>query len=91
MPNFDIFPISKRDLRKLYFKDKLSMFQIADKLGCTHSAIVYKFKKFKIKSRGHLGLTKPIKLTKTGFEYLYYKKLFLLKRLQTWLTAVKAD
>ncbi len=81
MPNFDIFPITKKELRKLYFKDKLSMFQIADQLGCTHSAIVYKFKKFGLKSRGHIGLTKPIRLTKSGFENFYYKKRLSLKKI----------
>jgi len=81
MPTSDIFPISKSGLKKLYFKDKLSMLQIANKLGCTHSAIVYKFKKFNLKSRGNIGLTKPIKLTKKGFEYLYYKKRLSLKKI----------
>jgi len=81
MPASDLFPISKKELKKLYFKDKLSMFQIANKLGCTHSAIVYKFKKFGLKSRGNIGLTKPIKLTKKGFEYLYYQRDLSLKKI----------
>lgn len=81
MPTHDLFPISKKKLRTLYFKNKLSMFQIANRLGCTHSAIVYKFKKFGLKSRGHIGLTKPIKLTKTGFEYLYNKRGLSLKKI----------
>ncbi len=57
------------------------MFQIADKLGCTHSAIVYRFKKFGLKSRGHLGLTKPINLTEKGFKYLYYQRNLSLKKI----------
>lgn len=81
MPYLDIFPISKKELEKFYFKDKLSMFQIADNLGCTHSAIVYKFKKFGLKSRGHLGLTKPIRLTKQGFKFLYNKRGLSLKKI----------
>ena len=81
MPNQDLFPVSKKELRNLYFKNKLSMFQIANKLGCTHSAIVYKFKKFGLKSRGHIGLTKPIKLTKKGFKYLYHQKGLSLKKI----------
>ncbi len=72
---------TKRQLKDWYLKDKLSMFQIADKLRCTHSAIVYKLRKFGIKSRGHLGLTKPIKLTKSGFGYLYYEKRLSLKKI----------
>lgn len=73
--------ISRKKLHSLYFKQKLSMFQIADRLGCTHSAIVYKFKKFGLKSRGHLGNKRPIRLTKHGFEYLYYNKKLSLKKI----------
>jgi predicted DNA-binding protein YlxM (UPF0122 family) len=72
---------TRKQLTNWYLKDKFSMFQIAEKLGCTHSAIVYKLRKFGIKSRGHLGLTKPIKLTKDGFEYLYYKRGLSLKKI----------
>lgn len=74
-------PVSKKQLKQWYFEDKLSMFEIADKLKCTHSAIVYKFQKLGIKSRRHLGLTKPIKLTKKGIEYLYYKRGLSLKKI----------
>lgn len=74
-------PTTKKQLKNWYLKDRISMFQIAEKLGCTHSAIVYKFRKFGIKSRGHLGLTKPIKLTKEGFEHLYYKRMLSLKKI----------
>lgn len=74
-------PVTKKQLKEWYFKDKFSMFEIADRLGCTHSAIVYKFQKLGIKSRGHLGLTKPVKLTKKGFEYLYYEKRLSLKKI----------
>jgi predicted DNA-binding protein YlxM (UPF0122 family) len=81
MPAYNLFHISKKELRKLYFKNKLSMSQIADKFGCTNSAIVYKFKKFNLKSRGNLGLTKPIKITQTGFEYLYYQRRFSLNKI----------
>lgn len=52
-------PVSRKELQEWYWKDKMSMFEIADKLKCTHSAIVHKFKKLSIKSRGHLGITKP--------------------------------
>lgn len=74
-------PATKKQLKNWYLKDRISMFQIAEKLGCTHSAIVYKFRKFGIKSRGHLGLTKPIKLTKEGFEHFYYKRGLSLKKI----------
>ena len=74
-------PVTKKQLKEWYFKEKLSMFEIADRLGCTHSAIVYKFQKFGIESRGNLGLTTPIKLTKKGFEYLYYDRGLSLKKI----------
>lgn len=73
--------VSKQQLRKWYFDEKLSMFEIADRLGCTHSSIVLKFQKLGLKSRGHLGLTKRIKLTKKGFEYLYYTKNLSLDKI----------
>lgn len=81
MSTLDIFPISKVELKKLYFQDKLSMLQIANKLGCTPSAIVYKFKKFSLRSRGNIGLAKPIKLSKKGVEFLYYQKRLSLKKI----------
>jgi len=74
-------PVTKKQLKEWYFKEKLSMFEIADRLGCTHSAIVYKFQKFGIESRGSPGLTTPIKLAKKGFEHLYYKRGLSLKKI----------
>jgi len=74
--------VTKNKLKDWYHKDKLSMDEIARRLGLSnHTAIVYKFKKLGIKSRGHLGLTKPIKLTKRGFEYLYYERGLSLKKM----------
>lgn len=75
------FPVSKKVLRKWYLKDKLSMSEVADKLGCTHATIVYKFKKFGIKSRGHLGLVKPLRVSKQGLEYLYYERRLSFKKI----------
>ncbi|MEK7154771.1 MAG: hypothetical protein AAB697_01435 [Patescibacteria group bacterium] len=72
-------PTTRVQLVQWYWKDKLSMFDIANRLGCTHSAIVYKFKRFGIRSRGHLGLTPPLKLTKETLEYLYNRRLSLDK------------
>src|SRR5258708_1185082 len=73
MPKYKI-NASPQELKKLYFTNKLSMKEIGKILGCTHSAIVYKFKKLAIKSQAHLGLTKPLKITKEQLEYFYYKK-----------------
>ena len=74
-------PVSRKELQKWYWRDKMSMFEIADKLKCTHPAIVHKFKKLGIKSRGHLGLTKPIKLSRRNFEYLYHKRKLSLDKI----------
>lgn len=74
-------PVTKVQLKKWYFKDKLSMFEIAKRLNCTHSAIVLKFQKFGLKSRGCIGLTRPIKLNKKNFEYLYYDRNLSLSKI----------
>lgn len=76
-----VFDISKTELEKLYFKKRWSMFQIADYYGCTHGTIVNRFKKFGLKSRGHLGLTPPIKLTKVQLEKLYHEKNLSVKQI----------
>jgi len=65
------FKISKKDLRNLYHHQKFSMNEIAKKYGCNHVTIVNRMKKYDLKSRGHLGLTKPIRISKEKFEYLY--------------------
>lgn len=74
------FKISKRELKNLYFKQKLSTEQIAQEYGCNHVTIVNRMKKYDIKSRGHLGLTKPIRISKEKLEYLYrIRRLSLAK------------
>jgi len=68
------FKISKQELRNLYRKQKLSTEQIAQKYGCSHATTVNRMKKYGIKSRGHLGLTKPIRISKEKLEYLYHTR-----------------
>ncbi len=51
------------------------MFQIADYYGCTHGTIVDRFKRFRLQSRGHLGLRNPIKISREKLELLYNKPL----------------
>jgi len=63
--------ISKKDLKDLYFHKKWSMFQVADFYGCSHGTIVDRFKRFSLKSRGHLGLRRPIKISKEKLTSLY--------------------
>ena len=72
--------ISKNELKNLYLKQKLSTDQIAKKYGCDSVTIVYRMRKYGIKSRGHLGLTKPINISKEKLEYLYHdRKLSAVK------------
>lgn len=69
------FPITKIELKDLYFRKKLSMLQIADLYGCNHVTIVNRFKEFNLKSRGHLGLRQPITISKERLEILYNRPL----------------
>ena len=74
------FKISKQELKNLYLKQKLSTEQIAQRYDCSHATIVNRMKKYGIKSRGHLGLTRPIRISKEKLEYLYYtRRLSLVK------------
>lgn len=72
--------IPKKELKNLYLKQKLSIEQIAKKYGCDSVTIVYRMRKYGIKSRGHLGLTRPINISKEKLEYLYHdRKLSAVK------------
>jgi len=75
------FEISKQELRNLYHKQKLSTGQIAQKYGCNHVTIVNRMKKYSIESRGHLGLTKPIRISKEKLKYLYKKRSLSLAKI----------
>lgn len=75
------FNISERELRNLYWKQRLSMKEIAKKYGCNHVTIVNRMKKYGIKSRGHLGLTKPIRIPKEKLEYLYHSRNLSLNKI----------
>ena len=68
------FKISRKELRDLYYYQKFSMDKIAKKYTCSHATIVNRMKKYGLKSRGHLGLTKPIRISKENLEYLYHKR-----------------
>jgi len=74
------FDIPKNELKNFYCAKELSTEQIAKKYGCNHVTILNRMKKYGIKSRGHLGLTKPIKISKEKLEYLYHdRKLSAVK------------
>ena len=83
-------PISREQLVRWYWKDGLSMFEIADRLGCTHSAVVYKFQKLGIKSRGHLGLTPPLNLTREKWNISTIKD-YLWRKLPKFTTEVRGE
>lgn len=68
------FHILKRGLKNLYRVQKLSTEQIAQKYGCNHVTIVNRMKKYGIKSRGRLGLTRPIRISKEKLKYLYHTR-----------------
>jgi len=51
------------------------MFQIADYYGCTHGTIVDRFKRFNLRSRGCLGLRRPINISKEKLDLLYTRPL----------------
>lgn len=75
------FAISKRELKNFYYLHKLSTDQIAQKYGCNHVTILNRMKKYGMKSRGHLGLTKPIKISKEKLEYLYHTRGLSAKKI----------
>lgn len=75
------FKISKKELRNLYYHQKLSMNEIAKKYNCNHVTIVNRIRKYNLKSRGHLGLTKPIRISKEKFEYLYHTRRLSLDKI----------
>ena len=77
----EIFRISKEKLKDLYFNQKWSMDQIAKHFGCTHGTIVYRFRKYGLKSRGHLGLRQPVMVDKNQLERLYHGQNLSLEQI----------
>ena len=69
--------ISKKDLVRLYKKDMLNTFQIADKLGCCQSSVWKKLKEFKIKSR-------PSGVKRVNLPKKLLERLYLRDKLSTW-------
>ena len=69
--------ISKELLSKLYERDRLSTFQIAQKLGFCQATIWKKLKEFNIKSR--LSGVKRVNLSRSKL-----KELYITKKFSTW-------
>lgn len=64
--------ISKKELRGLYWKQKLSSFKIAEIFNCSHRTIINRMKEYNIKRR-HSG-PKRINISKEALYSLYIKK-----------------
>lgn len=70
--------IKRKDLEKLYKKQKLSTYEIAEKYNCCQATIWKKLKQFKIKRR------KPHELNSNIPSKKELIKLYLDKKLSTW-------
>lgn len=57
------------------------MKEIGGFFDCNHVTIVNRFKEYGLKSRGHLGLTKPVNLSKSGLIYLYDQKQLSVEKI----------
>lgn len=77
--------IPKKDLRRLYFTEKLSMNEIGMKFGCNHVTIVNRFKEFGWKSRGNIGLHRPINVTEDSLRYMYDSRQLSLDKIARML------
>lgn len=70
--------ISKRELKRLYEKEKLSPYKIAGLYGCDYTTIHRKLKKYNIKS---MSKNKLIYIPKVKLEILYIKKRLSISRI----------
>lgn len=68
------FDISKDVLTDLYEKEKLTTFQIADRIGCCQATVWKRLKEFGIKSRLPGG--KRVKISNEELHYFYVDKRF---------------
>lgn len=84
-----IFKISRRELGRLYFEKKWSMDQIAKHFGCTHGTVVYRFQKYGLKSRGHLGLRQPVMVSNNQLKQLYHGQNLSLEQIAKRLNCSK--
>lgn len=85
----EIFLISKEKLNDLYFDKKWSMDRIAKHFGCSRGTIIYRFRKYGLKSRGHLGLRRPIMVDKNQLERLYHGRNLSLEQIAKCLHCSK--
>lgn len=84
-----IFNITREKLGGLYFEKRWSMDQIANHFDCSRGTIVYKFQKYGLKSRGHLGLRRPIIVDKNQLKQLYHGQNLSLEQIAKHLHCSK--
>lgn len=77
----EVFRISKEKLNDLYFNKRWSMDQIAKHFGCTRGTVVCRFQKYGLKSRGRLGLRRPVMVDKNQLEQLYHGQNLSLEQI----------
>lgn len=75
------FPLSKKELNNLYWKQGLSTDALAKLFGCNHVTILNRMNKLGVPRRTNLGHTKPLKLSKATLEHLYYHRGLSLKKI----------
>jgi len=73
------YHILKEELDELYNKQKLSVFKVANILGCTAGTVVNRMKEYNIKRRNS-GLRR-IKISKDSLYLLYVKKEFSARKI----------
>ncbi|PIS17183.1 MAG: hypothetical protein COT59_01990 [Candidatus Nealsonbacteria bacterium CG09_land_8_20_14_0_10_42_14] len=73
------YTLSKRILTNLYYKQKLSTFQIADKFSCTAGTIINYMKEYNIKRR-HSG-PRRVNISKKTLYSLYIQRGFSSKQI----------
>ena len=73
--------IKKKVLSGLYSKERLSAYEIAKKLRCSHSTVLNYLKKYGIPRRSKLGNRKPIRIAKSILSDLYVRKKLTQKQI----------
>lgn len=75
------FLITKKELKNLYYQEKLSTEKIGKLFHCNHVTILNKMKFYKLKIRTKLGLRKPVVISERALIYLYKKRKFSQKQI----------
>lgn len=73
--------IKKKVLSGLYSKERLSAYEIAKRLGCSHSTVLNYLKKYNIPRRSKLGNRNPVSIAKNILSDLYVRKKLTQKQI----------